>query len=135
MLKQLAKYRNIYIIMTKELAMYFNSPIAYIVIIVFALICGWFFATNVFLAGQVSIDDYLRVVPLIFTFFIPAVTMRLFAEEVRSGTIEILTTLPVNDFEIIIGKYFFVNRPAPLGTNMDDILAGGSFCLKFMGIF
>ena len=97
--------RNVWVLFTKELSGYFNSPIAYIVIIVFSLICGWFFASNIFIGGVVTISNYLNVVPLIFTFFIPAITMRLFAEEVRSGTIEVLTTLPVKDYEIILGKY------------------------------
>jgi len=90
----------------KELKSYFDSPIAYIVITIFLLITGWFFFNNLFLVGQASMRDLFSTVPFIFMFFIPAISMRLISEEKRSGTIEILVTLPIKDYQIILGKFF-----------------------------
>ncbi len=89
----------------KELRSFFDSPIAYIVITIFLLISGWFFFSNLFLVNQASLRNLFNTIPFIFMFFIPAVTMRLICEEKRSGTIEILLTLPVKDYEIILGKF------------------------------
>jgi len=96
---------NIWPIYRKELKSYFNSPIAYIVITVFLLISGWFFATNFFLMGQATVRTALSVIPLIFIVFTPAITMRSIAEEKKSGTIELLVTMPTRDVEIVLGKF------------------------------
>jgi len=92
-------------LLVKEIRSYFNSPIAYIVIGIFLLISGWFFTSSLFLIGQSSLLSFLNIVPLILTFFVPAVTMRLFSEELRMGTVEVLTTLPLKDNEIVFAKY------------------------------
>ncbi|MCK5534987.1 ABC transporter permease subunit, partial [bacterium] len=97
--------KNIITIFSKEFKEYFNSPVAYIVIIVFLLVSGWFFQATMFLVNQATIGSFLGNVPLLFVFFIPAITMRLFSEEMKSGTMEILTTLPLEDYQIILGKY------------------------------
>lgn len=89
----------------KELRSFFDSPIAYIVITIFLLITGWFFFSDLFLINQASMRNLFGIVPFIFMFFVPAVTMRLISEEKRSGTIEVLLTLPVRDNEIILGKF------------------------------
>lgn len=89
----------------KELRSFFDSPIAYIVITIFLLITGWFFFSDLFLVNQASLRNLFGIVPFIFMFFVPAVTMRLISEEKRSGTIEVLLTLPVRDHEIILGKF------------------------------
>jgi len=89
----------------RKLKAYFNSTIAYIVIVEFLIISGWFFASNVFLANVASLRIIFEVIPLLLIFFIPAVTMRLFSEEQKAGTIEILLTKPVNDIDIIVGKF------------------------------
>jgi len=89
----------------KELRSFFDSPIAYIVITIFLLISGWFFFSDLFLVNQASLRNLFNIVPFIFMFFVPAVTMRLISEEKRSGTIEVLLTLPVKDYEIILGKF------------------------------
>ena len=122
--------RNIWNIFLKEIKLYFNSPIAYIVIVVWLLISGWFFSSTIFLINQVTIDNFLNNLPLFFVFFIPAITMKLFAEELKSGTIEVLTTLPVKDYEIITGKFlasFFVVTIAILMTLIHP------FTLLFLG--
>jgi ABC-2 type transport system permease protein len=89
----------------KELRSFFDSPIAYIVITIFLLITGWFFFSDLFLINQASMRNLFGIVPFIFMFFVPAVTMRLISEEKRSGTIEVLLTLPVRDHQIILGKF------------------------------
>ncbi len=98
--------QNIMSIYQRELRSYFNSAIAYIVITIFLLICGWFFASNFFLMGQATVRTVLTVIPLVFIFFAPAITMRTLAEEKKSGTIELLVTMPTKDIEIVLGKFF-----------------------------
>ena len=96
---------NVMPIMKKELRSYFASPVAYIVLAAFLLICGWFFSTSLFVVGQASMRNVFTIIPFIFTFFVPAITMRLLSEEKKSGTFELLVTMPVSDFEVILGKY------------------------------
>jgi len=115
--------RNVWIICRKELGSYFASPIAYILLIMFGLIFGFFFwnALGAFvfesiqsqMSGQsfpMNVNEWvirplLNNLSVINLFFIPLITMRLFAEEKRTGTIELLATSPVRDIEIILGKW------------------------------
>src|SRR5437763_14623322 len=115
--------RNALIICRKELRSYFVSPVAYILLIMFGLIFGFFFwnALGYFviegmemqMRGQMFpmnlneqiIRALLQNVSVVGLFFIPLITMRLFAEEKRTGTIELLVTSPIRDLEIIIGKW------------------------------
>jgi ABC-2 type transport system permease protein len=115
--------RNIWIICWKELRSYFVSPIAYLLLTMFALIFGFFFWNSLGYFVYEGMESQMRgqsfpmnlnemvVRPLLSNvcviglFFIPMITMRLFAEEKRSGTIELLTTSPIRDFEIILGKW------------------------------
>lgn len=96
---------NVPPIFRRELRSYFNSPVAYVVIIVFLAIIGWFFTSNLFLMNVASLRIVFELVPVIFLFFVPAITMRLVAEERKSGTLELLTTRPIEDIEIILGKF------------------------------
>ena len=97
---------NIYTIFRKEIANYFNSPIAYIFIAVFLISSIWLFFQNFFLAGQATMRGYFYFLPWVFLFLAPAISMRSFAEEKRSGTLELLLTLPVKDWEVVLGKFF-----------------------------
>jgi ABC-2 type transport system permease protein len=115
--------KNIWIICRKELRSYFVSPIAYILLIMFALIFGFFFwnsvgyFVNMAMASQMEGESFpmdlgeqivrplLSNINVIGLFFIPLITMRLFSEEKRTGTIELLATSPVKDYEIILGKW------------------------------
>ncbi|MFZ1320530.1 MAG: ABC transporter permease [Ignavibacteria bacterium] len=97
---------NILTIFKKELRSYFNSPVAYIVLVVFLIITGWFFTSNLFLSGVVSMRNVFDIIPFIFLFFIPAISMRTFSEEKKSGTIELLLTKPITDMDIVLGKFF-----------------------------
>jgi ABC-2 type transport system permease protein len=92
-------------ILKKEFKDYFVSPIAYIVISIFLIVTGWFFFSTFFLYNQASMRNFFSLLPLIFSFVIPAVTMRLFAEELNVGSYEILMTLPVTFSDIILGKF------------------------------
>jgi ABC-2 type transport system permease protein len=115
--------RNVWIICRKELRSYFVSPIAYLLLAMFAIIYGYLFTSYVSDFVRYSMAMQMRgegfpmnlneelIRPLLGTagflglFLIPLVTMRLFAEEKRSGTIELLTTSPIRDFEIVLGKW------------------------------
>ena len=99
------QFANVGPIFRKELRSYFNSAVAYVVIVVFLAIIGWFFTSNVFLMNVASMRMMFEIVPAIFLFIIPAITMRLLSEEKKSGTIELLTTKPVSDVEIVLGKF------------------------------
>jgi ABC-2 type transport system permease protein len=92
-------------IFKKEFKGYFISPIAYIVISIFLLIIGWLFFSTFFLNRQASMTRFFSMLPITFAFIIPAVTMRLFSEEINMGTYEILLTLPVTFKDIIVGKF------------------------------
>ncbi|HAY35296.1 MAG TPA: ABC transporter permease subunit [Ignavibacteria bacterium] len=97
--------KNILTIFRKELRSYFNSPVAYIVIVVFLIITGWFFTSNLFISGVVTMRNVFDIIPFIFLFFIPAISMRTFSEEKKSGTIELLLTKPISDMDIVVGKF------------------------------
>ncbi len=97
---------NIYQIFKKEFRSYVNSPAAYIFIIVFLVLTSWLFFRGFFLINQAVLRDFFSLTPWLFLFFIPAVTMRLWAEEKKLGTLEILMTLPIKDHEAVLGKFF-----------------------------
>jgi len=97
--------KNIYILSKKELMTYFNSPIAYIFMGVFLVVGNWLFLNYFFLIGQASMRNYFSILPWIFLFLSPAITMRLWAEEKKSGTVEFLLTLPVTDWQVVLGKF------------------------------
>ena len=89
----------------REFKAYFNSPIAYFVITVFLALVGILFFIPFFTQDRVSMRGFFSLAPFLFVFFAPAITMRLLAEERRSGTLEILITMPVRDVDVILGKY------------------------------
>jgi ABC-2 type transport system permease protein len=99
------KARPFGIIFRRELKALFLTPIAYIVIALFLVVVGWFFFSTFFLAGRADLRDFFSLLPLILAFTVPATTMRLFAEERRSGSYEILTTLPVTGVDVLLAKY------------------------------
>ena len=97
--------KQIWAITKKEFSSYFNSLVAYIVITVFLLITGWLFMQQFFLMGQASVRSLFSIMPLLFMFFAPAITMRLISEERKTGTLELLITLPIRNRDVIIGKF------------------------------
>jgi ABC-2 type transport system permease protein len=99
---------NTLTIFRREMSAYFNSPVGYIVIAMFLLVSGYllfFHGGGVFLAGEASLRGFFGWTPFIFIFFTPAITMRLLAEERRSGTLELLITMPVTDWQVVLGKF------------------------------
>jgi len=119
--------RNIWTVARKELSSYFHSPIAYIILTVFAVISGYFFVSILSLfvrqslmaaqyaemgqsvhmnVNEMVIRPLLMNVSVISLFLVPMITMRLFAEEKKTGTIELLMTSPLTDLQIILGKFF-----------------------------
>ncbi len=92
-------------IFKREFASYFNSPIAFIYLTVFLALSSWLFLKGFFLIGEASMRTYFSLVPWVFLFFVPAITMRLWAEERKVGTMELLMTLPVTDTEAVLGKF------------------------------
>lgn len=98
--------RSIYIIFRKELMSYFNSPIAYIFIGAFLIVGNWLFFKTFFLLGQASLRSYFSLLPWLFMFLAPALTMRLWAEEKKMGTEEFLLTLPITNWQAVLAKFF-----------------------------
>jgi ABC-2 type transport system permease protein len=97
--------RNTIPIFKREFASYFNSPIAFIYLTVFLGLSGWLFFKGFFLVGEASMRPFFGLLPWIFLFFLPAVTMRLWAEERKVGTMELLMTFPLTDVEAVLGKF------------------------------
>jgi ABC-2 type transport system permease protein len=93
------------LIAKKEYKGYFNSPTAYIVLTVFLLMAGWFFSSPLFLNNSSDLRSLFSIIPIVYLFFVPAITMGLISREKHSGTLETLTTLPIQDNEIVMGKF------------------------------
>ena len=93
------------VISRREIRTYFNSPVAYIVVTVFTIITGYLFFTQLFVEKQAELRGFFGIMPLLFMFLAPAITMRLLADEKSSGTIELLITLPVKDWQVVVGKF------------------------------
>ncbi len=142
------KFANIKFIFRKELRSFFNSPIAYIVIVVYLTILGWFFVSNLFLNNMSTLRTVFEMTPFLLLFFAPAITMRLISEEKKSGTLELLFTKPIKEYEIVIGKflaawvlYFFTLLPtlcyyitvASIGTLDTGTVIGGYLGLLLVG--
>lgn len=98
--------KKIGVVLVKELRSYFDSPIAYIFIVIYLLLVGAYFVNNLFLENVASLRSVYEATSILMIFFAPAITMRLIAEENRTGTMEILATRAVKTGEIILGKYF-----------------------------
>ena len=105
-MKALPNLSNTGTIFRKELRSYFNSAVAYVVIVVFLAIVGWVYTSSMFLINVASLRLMFEWIPLVFLFVVPAITMRLLAEEKKAGTIELLTTKPLYDWEVVAGKFF-----------------------------
>jgi len=100
--------KQVWVITKRELATFFNSLMAYIMMVAFLGFSGfftWLYGADIFFIKQASLQAFFSIAYWTLFFFIPAITMRLFAEENRSGTIELLLTKPVSDWKIIYGKF------------------------------
>ena len=137
---------NIIHIYLKEIRSYFNGPMAYIFLVIFSLITGYFFSNTFFIFGQSDMRALFQIVPLVYLFFIPAITMGIISKEKNTGTMEVICTLPIKDYEFVIGKYLailtllevalfltgimFINLVF-VGTNIDY----GAIFTGYLGLF
>src|SRR5258705_12904955 len=94
-------------IFRRELSGYFATPLAYVFIVIFLVLAGvlTFFAGNFFERGQADLQPFFTFHPWLYLVLIPALAMRLWAEERKSGTIELLLTLPISMTEAVVGKF------------------------------
>ncbi len=99
--------RNIAIITKREMAAYFATPLAYIFIVIFLLMAGafTFYLGSFFERDQADLNAFLQFHPWLYVVLIPAISMRLWAEEINAGTIELLMTLPITTTQAVIGKF------------------------------
>src|SRR5215471_7911759 len=98
---------NVKAIVKRELGGYFSSPVAYVFIVIFLLLTGFFtfMQGNFFERGQANLDSFFMWHPWLYLFLVPCVGMRLWAEERRVGTIELLLTMPITAWQAIVGKF------------------------------
>jgi len=89
----------------KELQFYLNNPIGYIVIILFAVFANFLFIKDLFVIGSASMRPFFDELPWLLMIFVPAITMRMFAEERRTNTLEVLLGLPISELRIVISKF------------------------------
>lgn len=99
--------KNIWVIFKRELAAYFTTPIAYVFLVIFLFLSGIFMFEigNFFGRGQADLQDFFLYHPWLYLFLIPALSMRIWAEERKTGTIELLLTLPVSMWQAVLGKF------------------------------
>ncbi len=100
--------QNTLLMARKEFSGYFSSPIAYVFLITFLILTSvvFLFVQEFFLHGQASLRLFFEAMPWIYLILVPAITMRIWSEERREGTIELLMTLPLRPTEVILGKFF-----------------------------
>ncbi|MBI4062984.1 MAG: ABC transporter permease subunit [Elusimicrobia bacterium] len=96
---------GIWVVAKKDFWEMMNSPMAYVLYAIFLLVTGYFFSQPLFMINQANVAPFMELVPLILVFLVPAVTMRSLAEEFKAGTFEILATLPLKTYEVVVGKY------------------------------
>jgi ABC-2 type transport system permease protein len=97
--------QNILSIAKREFVSYFNSPVAYLVVSVYIILSGSLFFNELFLQGQADMRGFFGIAPLLLFIIVPFLTMRLVAEERAQGTLELLLTMPVTDWQVVLGKY------------------------------
>ena len=133
-------------IASRETRAYFNSPVAYIFIIAFLLSAGilFFFVEGFFAAGRASMRPYFGLMPLILAILVPALTMRLWAEEKRQGTSELLLTMPFSDADLVLGKFLasmavvgmavVLSIPVALMVSMFGSFDPGPIFTEYLGV-
>ena len=93
-------------IFQREIRGFFNSPMAYIFLVIFSIFNGYFFTSTFFLYNQSDLRSLFSVVPMVYLIFVPAISMGLIARENNIGTMETISTLPLKTYEFVLGKYF-----------------------------
>ncbi|MCR5289989.1 MAG: ABC-2 transporter permease [Treponema sp.] len=127
--KQTKTSSPVFVIMKRELAAYFTSPIAYIVTALFLIFSGFLFFSTFFLQQRAELRGFFAILPILLSFFIPALTMRLFSEEKRSGSLETLLTLPVLEGQVVAGKFLaaFLTSAAMLVPTFFYVITAAQF--------
>jgi ABC-2 type transport system permease protein len=97
--------KNVLAVAERELRSYFASPVAYVVMALFLLMAGYLFSLGLRFTQEASLRTLIQNVSVLFLFITPALSMRLLAEEQRTGTVELLLTNPVQEWEIVLGKF------------------------------
>lgn len=143
-------FGGVRVVAARELGAYFDSLIAYIVIILFVVLSNFIFMTQFFLTGRVEMKGYFAMLPIFLNVALPAVTMRLWAEERRQRTMELLLTLPIVPIQAILGKFIaalalyslflvgslpIVIMLAVLGKPDFGMILGGYIGAGFLGAF
>ncbi len=114
-------------IYSKEILSYFRSPIAYFVIAVFLLGTGYFFTYNIFLTGVGTMDSTLQNMGILLLIIAPVLTMRIFSAEYNARTMELLMTLPIQTWQVVVGKY--------LGTVTIFLLMTLATCINLIPLY
>src|SRR4249920_1687081 len=133
--------KNVLIIAKRELASYFTSPVAYVFLVIFLLLTGFFTFTagNFFERGEASLAAFFGWHPWLYLVLVPAVGMRLWAEERRSGTLELLLTMPITPWQAILAKFLAValalTFPAVVTVNVLGDPDNGVIVAGYLGSF
>lgn len=129
----------------RELSAYFDSPVAYIFIVAFLLSSStlFFFVGGFFAVGQASMRGYFSLMPIVLSVFAPALTMRLWAEERRQGSYELLMTMPFTEGQLVAGKYLAslavialalaLSLPVPLCASLFGRFDAGTIVTEYLG--
>ncbi len=127
--KNIKQKNPTFIIMKRELKSYFSGPIGYIVTGLFLIISGFIFFSTFFLQNRAELRSFFGLLPVLLSFFVPALTMRIFAEEKRVGSIETLMTLPVTETNVVTGKFLaaFIETLVMLAPTLFYVLAAEIF--------
>lgn len=99
----------------KELGYYLKNPLGYIIVILFAVFANFLFIKDIFVVGSASLRPFYNFLPWLFLVFVPALTMRIFSEEKRTNTIEVLLTLPISETQLVIAKFAALSTMVCLG--------------------
>jgi ABC-2 type transport system permease protein len=137
--------KQIFTLGAKEFRDYFSSPIAYVFIAVFLSLSFWLYFSQIFLYGQNTLRPFFDWLPVLFVVFLPSVTMGKWADEKKTGTLEILLTMPVGDWQLVLGKWFSclaflasilcLTLPLPIVFSRLGDLDWGSVVGSYVGIF
>lgn len=135
--------KSLFSLYKKELSAYYHSLLAYIFIIVFLVVLSWLSWQNIFLVGQASMRDFFNLLPWFFIFLLPALTMRIWSEEKRHGTMETLLTLPVTDRQTVLAKFaasstfvavvLLCSLPFPITLSRIGVLDWGQTVAAYIG--
>jgi ABC-type uncharacterized transport system involved in gliding motility auxiliary subunit/ABC-type transport system involved in multi-copper enzyme maturation permease subunit len=137
--------KTVWTIARRELRSLFDHPTGYILLVVFVVVTDFLFFRQAYLTNVASLRPMLQLLPWIFLFFVPAVTMRSLSEDLRSGTLEVVLAQPVSELELLAGKYLgqllfvwialFLTLPVAIGLSLGADLQTGVMVAQYAGAF